>query len=351
MISNKEENESPKKTEENKNEIFHENIFLNNNQEEDGINQKIESQPIIEELNIQLETNKDEEKENTPIKEETSINKEKNEIIENLKESEEKIIIIENKDELYENKEEINIIEEKPQSMPTENNNNNNIIEKKDESDTKLSVITEKSDEFYIGDSAISLSLKKNEDLSDEKKLAIMDSILQGEGENQFSLSKRASIDTIGSLKNSLNKSLTKKDDKLMSLLTEQKKENKSIRNSNLVSSLHEIKEENIDDKKEENIEDKKEKEEKKEEKKFESKPSMTISKKARRVKTDGILPTFGGGDVNAAEERRNRLLKRLNKGKELTKKREEENKYKKSENITSKAETLEKKLTDKKEE
>ena len=233
--------------------------------------------------------------------------------------------------------------------MPLENNNNK--IEKKDESDTKLSVITEKSDEYYIGDSAISLSLKKNEDLSDEKKLEIMDSILQGEGENQFSLSKRASIDTIGSLKNSLNKSLTKKGDKLMSLLTEQKKENKSIRNSNLVSSLHEIKEENIDDKKEENIEDKKEKEEKKEEKKFESKPSMTISKKARRVKTDGILPTFGGGDVNAAEERRNRLLKRLNKGKELTKKREEENKYKKSENITSKAETLEKKLTDKKEE
>ena len=79
----------------------------------------------------------------------------------------------------------------------------------------------------------------------------------------------------------------------------------------------------------------------------------MTISKKVkemRRVKTDGNLPTFGGSDSKAAEERRNRLAKRLNKAKEVNKKREEENKYRKSVDIYMKAALLQNRMSDKKE-
>ena len=76
----------------------------------------------------------------------------------------------------------------------------------------------------------------------------------------------------------------------------------------------------------------------------------MTLSKKAkemRRVKTDGYLPSFGG-DSKVTEERRNRLAKRLNKAKEVNKKREEDNKYRKSIDIAMKATLLEHKMNDK---
>ena len=68
-----------------------------------------------------------------------------------------------------------------------------------------------------------------------------------------------------------------------------------------------------------------------------------------KRRKTDGILPVFGAGDVKAVEDRKNRLLKRLNKGKELKKKRDEQFKYRKSVDITLKAEFLQQQLSDKK--
>ena len=49
-----------------------------------------------------------------------------------------------------------------------------------------------------------------------------------------------------------------------------------------------------------------------------------------RRLKTDGVLPTFGS-NTQAAEERRNRLQKRLNKAKQVAKANEEKNKFRKS--------------------
>ena len=67
-----------------------------------------------------------------------------------------------------------------------------------------------------------------------------------------------------------------------------------------------------------------------------------------RRVKTDGYLPSFGGGDSKAAEERRNRLAKRLNKAKQVAKQNEEKNKYRKSIDITNKANFLQTKISGK---
>ena len=58
-------------------------------------------------------------------------------------------------------------------------------------------------------------------------------------------------------------------------------------------------------------------------------------------------MPTFGG-DGKAVEERKNRLARRLNKAKELNKKREEENKYRKSVDIAFKATLLENKMGEK---
>ena len=63
------------------------------------------------------------------------------------------------------------------------------------------------------------------------------------------------------------------------------------------------------------------------------------------RFKTDGFLPQFGG-DEKAKEERKSRLAKRLNKAKDLNKKREEENKYRKSIDITLKATLLQHKVS-----
>lgn len=88
-------------------------------------------------------------------------------------------------------------------------------------------------------------------------------------------------------------------------------------------------------------VEDKKE-----EDKKLETKASL-LGKGMRRLKTDGVLPTFSS-NTQAAEERRNRLAKRLNKAKQVAKANEEKNKFRKSIEIAKKANFLENKLSNK---
>ena len=221
------------------------------------------------------------------------------------------------------------------ESKEETNQNEKNVLSiPVNQSDLKLSVITEKSEEYNSSD--IQLSVQKKDGLSIE----LMKSILLNEGEaqedelkNQIQISKRSSLDTIGSLKNKGEKP---------NLSPESKKEKKIE-----IDDLYEIREEYAEEKEREK------EDEKKDDNKIVSKPSMTISKKAkemRRVKTDGNLPTFGGSDSKAAEERRNRLAKRLNKAKEINKKREEENKYRKSVDISMKAALLQNKMSDKKE-
>ena len=184
--------------------------------------------------------------------------------------------------------------------------------------------------------------------------MEVIESILGGEQKEAKKLSKRSSVGFVGlqSLK------FDSKDGKVISLI---KKENDQTGND-LYSSLYEIKEESTDDihesknfeiKKEDEKEEPKEekKEEKKEDKKDDSKPNLAVTKKAkemRRVKTDGYLPSFGGGDSKAAEERRNRMAKRLNKAKQVAKQNEEKNKYRKSIDITNKANFLQSKLSGK---
>ena len=102
------------------------------------------------------------------------------------------------------------------------------------------------------------------------------------------------------------------------------------------------------EEKKEEGKKEDIKEEEKKEELKT-GKKALAISVNPRRRKTDGILPVFGAGDIQAVEDRKNRLLKRLNKSKEVNKKREEQTKYRKSVDITLKAEFLQQQLSDKK--
>ena len=107
------------------------------------------------------------------------------------------------------------------------------------------------------------------------------------------------------------------------------------------VSSLYEIKEEYVDEKKE------------KEEPDSSTRPNIIISDKAkemRRMKTDGVLPSVGGG-LSAAEDRKNRLAKRLNKAKQVAKNKENANKYRKSVDITMKASLLALQLNIQKEE
>ena len=108
----------------------------------------------------------------------------------------------------------------------------------------------------------------------------------------------------------------------------------------NLLTALFEIKEEFA--------EDKKEKEE----------PNTTVSsnkvasekpKEMKRTKTDGVLQS-AGGDAKAAEDRKNRLAKRLSKAKQLVQAHANANKYRKSVDITMKASILNLKLTEQKE-
>ena len=67
-----------------------------------------------------------------------------------------------------------------------------------------------------------------------------------------------------------------------------------------------------------------------------------------RRIKTDGNLPVLGGADKAAiAEERRSRLVKRLNKAKEVNKKNADRNKYRKSVDISMKAAILQKQYSE----
>ena len=219
---------------------------------------------------------------------------------------------------------------------------------KEGEKEVRLSIIVENSEEYI--NSSLSLSLQQQSEknlqqsLSDEKKLEIVKSFLPegDEGEEdqlqkQIQLSKRISLDSVG---------LPSKKDEKPKTLSGQKTQNIN-ENNDLFPSLYEIKEENHD----ENNQNEKEKEKIDEQKNtFESKPSASIPKKVkemRRVKTDGYLPTFGG-DGKAVEERKNRLARRLNKAKELNKKREEENKYRKSVDIAFKATLLENKMGEK---
>ena len=55
---------------------------------------------------------------------------------------------------------------------------NEDDLESKEESDIKLSVILEKSEEYSSSSLAISVRKKEEEGLSDEKKLEIMDSLI-----------------------------------------------------------------------------------------------------------------------------------------------------------------------------
>ena len=107
------------------------------------------------------------------------------------------------------------------------------------------------------------------------------------------------------------------------------------------VSSLYEIKEEYVDDKKEN------------EESDSTKIPNINITdkdKEKRRMKTDEVLPSIGGG-LNAAEDRKNRLARRLNKAKQVAKNKENANKYRKSVDITMKASLLSLQLNMQKEE
>ena len=202
---------------------------------------------------------------------------------------------------------------------------------------------------------------KPSEGLSDEKKLEVIESIVGIEEEKKKQkpvLTKRFSVGLLG-LSNKLKEN---KEEKLPS--SDQKKE--ETEDDKFLSSLYEIKEEYQDennenkvehkkerdkkegDKKEENKKegDKKEGDKKEEDKKVETKASL-LGKGMRRLKTDGVLPTFGS-NTQAAEERRNRLQKRLNKAKQVAKANEEKNKFRKSIEIAKKANFLENKLSNK---
>ena len=187
---------------------------------------------------------------------------------------------------------------------------------------------------------------KPSEGLSDEKKLEVMESIV-GIGEEKKKqkpvLTKRLSSGLLG-LSNKLKEN---KEVKLPS--SDQKKE--ETEDDKFLSSLYEIKEEYQEENNDTKIEhkkegDKKEGDKKEEDKKLETKPGL-LGKGMRRLKTDGVLPTFSS-NTQAAEERRNRLAKRLNKAKQVAKVNEEKNKFRKSIEIAKKANFLENKLSNK---
>ena len=182
-----------------------------------------------------------------------------------------------------------------------------------------------------------------------------MDSLIMRDNEReeedelkkQIMLSKRTSLDTIGLSKNKKHEGESIKQISL----SEEKKPNNDI-NNDLIPSLYGIKEEYVEENNEKDKDKDKENNKNEIEMEIESKKGTTINKKVRemrRIKTDGNLPSFGG-DAKGAEERRNRLAKRLNKAKEVNKKREEENKYRKSIDISMKAKFLENKMNEKEE-
>ena len=164
---------------------------------------------------------------------------------------------------------------------------------------------------------------KGSNELSDEKKLEIVKSILGEDDEERkkkIGLFKRTSVETIDL--NALLKATMGKLDP-------------TYKNKN----------NNEDDEKDdEKKEDIKEEEKSKEE----LRPSLPIStrppKEMRRIKTDGNLS-------NAVENRKDKILKRLNKGRQLQKKNEAKNKYRKSLVITMQADILGAKLGGQKEE
>ena len=164
---------------------------------------------------------------------------------------------------------------------------------------------------------------KGSNELSDEKKLEIVKSILgedDEEKEKKIALFKRNSVETIDL--NALLKATMGKLDP-------------TYKNKN----------NNEDDEKEN---EKKEEIKGEENSKEELTPSLPISskppKEMRRIKTDGNLS-------NAVENRKDKLLKRLNKGRQLQKKHEEKNKYRKSLVITMQADILGAKLGGQKDE
>jgi len=152
----------------------------------------------------------------------------------------------------------------------------------------------------------------------------------------QIQLSKQSPVDTL----DSFNKFQKKEDNPLK--LDE-------------IAGLYETKE-GFEDNKEKNNEKEKEDEKvkvkaKEEEPKMLQRPGSTLPPSImglKKNKTDGILPVFGK-DSKAAEDRRNRLAKRLNKAKQVAKDNEEKNKYRKSIDITMKANFLQHKLNDQK--
>ena len=185
---------------------------------------------------------------------------------------------------------------------------------------------------------------KPSEGLSDEKKLEVMESIV-GIGEDKKKqkpvLTKRLSSGLLGlsnklkenkevKLPSSDQKKEETEDDKFLSSLYEIKEEYQDENNENKVEHKKEG-DKKEEDKKEENKKegDKKEGDKKEEDKKVETKPGL-LGKGMRRLKTDGVLPTFSS-NTQAAEERRNRLAKRLNKAKQVAKANEEKNKFRKS--------------------
>ena len=327
-----EEKETIEKNDEEKNEI--ESATLSIKLEENENMENPENKEVQKKVEIIEDNNKDNivEEKNEPEKIEIQ------EVMPSIVISSKKI-----KEEIKQNE-----INQEKSKLPEEKKEEPNKEEdsKEREKEIRLSVIAENSEEYI--NSSISLSLQQQSEknlqqsLSDEKKLEIVKSLLpeEDEGEEdqlqkQIQLSKRISLDSVG---------LPSKKDEKPKSLSEQKTLNINENNDSF-PSLYEIKEENLD----ENNQKEKEKEDE-QKNAFESKPSASIPKKVkemRRVKTDGYLPTFGG-DSKAVEERKNRLAKRLNKAKEVSKKREEENKYRKSVDIAFKASLLENKMGEK---
>ena len=154
----------------------------------------------------------------------------------------------------------------------------------------------------------------------------------------QLLLSKRCSVDTLGLLN-----AFKKKEDNPFKL--------------DETAALYEIKEE-YEDNKEKDKEEENGKEKEKEDMKVKAKeedpkmllrPGSTIPpaiKGLKKNKTDGILPVFGR-DSKAAEDRRDRMAKRLNRAKQVAKNNEQKNKYRKSIDITMKASLLQHQLSD----
>jgi hypothetical protein len=264
---------------------------------------------------------------------------------------EEIIEIVETKD-----KEELKSNQAKESTATLELSKKEEVSDKNDENKIEEKIIISEVKEKKIEKEENNENKPKvTEGLTEKKKLEVIESILEGEQNAAKKLSKRSSVGILGL-------QALKFDNKEGTITPSNKKENNQQGND-LLSSLYEIKEDRneditdskiiLDNKKEEKKEEAKGeiKEENKEDKKDDSKPNLMVTKKAkemRRVKTDGYLPSFGGGDSKAAEERRNRMAKRLNKAKQVAKQNEEKNKYRKSIDIANKANFLQTKISGK---